>query len=64
MKKKELKILAQKIANAEFIIQNSNDPKAVSKAEKEILELSGKIHNVEEMLMLDDLVQEILSQKS
>lgn len=64
MKKKELKILAQKIANAEFIIQNSNDPKAVSKAEKEILELSGKIRNVEEMLMLDDLVQEILSQKS
>jgi hypothetical protein len=32
MKKKELKNLAKKIADAEFIVQNSTDKKAVTKA--------------------------------
>ena len=32
MKKKELKNLAKKIADAEFIVQNSTDKKAVAKA--------------------------------
>ena len=42
MKKKELKNLAKKIADAEYIIQNSDDAKAVAKAQDTILELSGK----------------------
>ena len=33
MKKKELKNLAKKIADAEYIIQNSDDAKAVAKAQ-------------------------------
>ena len=33
MKKKELKNLAKKIAEAEYIIQNSDDTKAVAKAQ-------------------------------
>ena len=41
MKKKELKNLAKKIADAEYIIQNSDDAKAVAKAQDTILELSG-----------------------
>ena len=64
MKKKELKILAKKIAEAELIIQNSLDAKAVSKAQQTILELSHKITSYEDMMMVDELVQEILSQKS
>jgi phage shock protein A len=64
MKKKELKNLAKKIADAEYIIQNSDDVKAVAKAQDTILELSGKVSSVEDMLALDDLVQEILNQKS
>ena len=64
MKKKELKNLAKKIADAEYIIQNSDDVKAVAKAQDTILELSGKVSSVEDMLALDELVQEILNEKS
>jgi hypothetical protein len=32
MKKKELKRIAEKIAKAEYIIQNSNDPQAIKRA--------------------------------
>ena len=63
MKKKELKNLAKKIADAEYIIQNSDDAKAVAKAQDTILELSGKAMSLEDMMIIDELVQEILSQK-
>ena len=64
MKKKELKNLAKKIADAEYIIQNSDDAKAVAKAQDAILELSGKVMSLEDMMIIDELVQEILNQKS
>ena len=63
MKRKELKILAQKIVNAELIIRNSEDEKAVEKAKNDIIELSGKAMSLEDMLVIDEMVQEILSQK-
>ena len=63
MKTKELKNLAKKIANAEYLIQTSSDSKVISKAEAEILELSGKATSVEDMLKLDELVQDILMKK-
>lgn len=64
MKKKELKNLAKKIAEAEYIIQNSNDAKAVTKAQDQILELSGKAMSLEDMMIIDELVQDLLKQKS
>lgn len=64
MKRKELKNLAKKIAEAEYIIQTSDDSKAVSKAENEIIELSGKATSLEDMMIIDEMVQEILSQQS
>ena len=64
MKKKELKNLAKKIAEAEYIIQNSDDAKAVARAQDAILELSGKAMSVEDMIAIDELVQDILSEKS
>lgn len=64
MKKKELKNLAKKIAEAEYIIQTSDDSQAVSKAQNAILELSGKAMSLEDMMIVDELVQEILSEKS
>ena len=64
MKKKELKNLAKKIADADYINKNSDDAKAVAKAQDAILELSGKVSSVEDMLALDELVQEILNEKS
>lgn len=64
MKRKELKNLAKKIAEAEYIIQTSDDSKAVSRAENEIIELSGKATSLEDMMIIDEMVQEILSQQS
>ena len=61
MKRKELKNLAQKIAKAEKIIQTSDDPKAIKKAEQEIMELSHSVHDLEDMATVDEFVQEILS---
>ena len=64
MKKKELKNLAKKIADAEYIIQHSDDSKAVAKAQDTIFELSGKAMSLEDMMIIDELVQDILSQNS
>ena len=63
MKKKELKALAQQIAEAELIIQQSDDKKEVSKAQRKIVELAKKVTNFEDIMDLDELVQEILSEK-
>ena len=63
MKKKELKNLAKRIANAELIIQTSSDKKEINDAKKEIIELSNHAIDLEDMIILDELVQDILSQK-
>lgn len=65
MKKKDLKVLAKKIADAEYIIQSSTDQKAIRQAQETILELSGKSKlTMEDTFILDELIQEILSQKN
>lgn len=64
MKKKELKNLAQKIAKAERIVQTSDDPKAVKKAEQEIMELSGHVESIEDMVTIDEMVQDLLNKNS
>ena len=60
MKKKELKNLAAKIAKCEKIIQTSDDKKAIHQAENEIMELSGKVTSLEDMIAIDELVMELL----
>lgn len=60
MKQKELKNLAKQIANAERVIQTSDDSEAISKAQNTILSMSKKGMTVEEMTIVDELVQEIL----
>lgn len=64
MKMKELKNFAQKIAKCERIIQDSDDKSAVRKAQEEIMKLSGQVHSLEDMVIIDELVQEILSNKT
>lgn len=61
MKKKELKRIAEKLAKAEYIIQTSDDSKAIKRAQQEIIELSGNVHDLEDMVVVDELVQELLS---
>ena len=62
MKTKELKNLAKKIAKAELIRSNSEDPEEIKNAENEIIKLSGKISGIEEMLLLDDFVQDYIQE--
>ena len=64
MKRKELKNLAKKIAKAEAIIQANEDSGAVQKAQEEIFELSGHVQALEDMMIIDEMVQEILSQNT
>ena len=62
MKKKELKNLAQKIANQERIIANSDNPNEVTAAQAEIMRLSKQIHDFQDIDLIDELVQELLKE--
>ena len=64
MKQKELKNIAIKIAKNEFIIQTSKDKEEVEKAQDEILKLSHRVSSLEDMMMLDDLIQELMTKIS
>lgn len=64
MKKKELKNIAIKIAKNEFIIQTSKDKEEVEKAQDEILKLSHKVSSLEDMIILDDLIQDLMTKIS
>lgn len=64
MTKKQLKQLAKKIANYEFTIQTSNDPYKVNEAKDRIAQLTESSDlDLEEMVSLDDMIQNILSEK-
>ena len=60
MKTKELKNLAKKIANAELVVQTSEDPQVVRKAYNQIIELSRQVHSLDDITTIDEMVQEIL----
>lgn len=64
MKRKELKNIAKKIAKAELIVQTSEDPVAIKKAQQEIMELSGQALSLEDMTIIDEMVQEILGSQT
>ena len=60
MKTKERKNISKKIAEAEYIIHTSDDLEARSRAEQEIMKLSGRVENWEDVAAIDDLVQDYL----
>ncbi len=60
MKKKELKNLAKKIAQAEYVLQNSEDIDEKQQARDEILKVSSGVHSFEDLDLLDEMVQEFL----
>lgn len=61
MKRKELKVLAQKMAKCERIIQDSSDKKAVESAQREIMKLSRGLKSLDDILILDEMIQDILA---
>lgn len=60
MKKKELKNLAKKIAQGEYILQTSTDIDEKQQARDEILRISSGVHSFEDLDILDEMVQEFL----
>lgn len=64
MKTKELKKLAARIAKLESIIERNEDQDKVKKAQDEIMDISGRIDDVEDLFRIDELVQEMLEEKN
>ena len=60
MKRKELKALAKKIAKVEQKLRKAEDPKQKKRLEAEIMELSGQVDSLEDMVIVDEMVLEIL----
>ena len=61
MKRKELRQIAEKIAKAEKIIQTSDNEKLVKQAEQDIVNLTSSVHDFEDIIAIDELVQDLLS---
>ena len=53
--------MAKKIAKYELIVRNSDDEETIKRDESEIMKLCGHVDRLEDMMLVDDLVQEILS---
>ena len=58
MKRKELKNLAQKIAQAEINRSKAVNEEERASAERIIFGLTSRIHSMNDMLLLDDYIQE------
>lgn len=64
MKKKELKNLAKKIAQCEYVIENSKNEDEIEIAREEIMRLSSKVHDFQDLDIIDELVQNLLKDMS
>ena len=64
MKKKELKNLAEKIAKQEVIIQTSKDSAEIQAAQNEIMRLSSRVRDFQDIDTLDEMIQEYLKNMS
>ena len=61
MKRKELKNLAKKIAQAEYIIQTSDNQDEIQRAQMEIMTLSSHVDSLDDITIIDEMVQELLA---
>ena len=64
MKKKELIKLAGQIAQAELDLQESKDPDNSRELKQKIMKLSSRITSLEDIMILDELIQNKLKEKS
>ena len=60
MKKKELKNLAQKIAQYEHIIQTSQSQDEIKEARSQVMALSSKVKSLEDIMILDEMIQDFI----
>lgn len=61
MKRKELKNLAKKIAQAEHIVQTSDNQDEIQHAQMEIMTLSSHVDSLDDITIIDEMVQELLA---
>ncbi len=61
MKRKELKNLAKKIAQAEHIIQTSDNQDEIQRAQMEVMTLSSHVDSLDDITIIDEMVQELLA---
>lgn len=64
MKKKELKNLAKKIAEAEINLQNAVTPKDKEEARNKIFELSSHVKSLDDIMALDEFIQDFIKEFS
>lgn len=64
MKRKELEKLAKTIVEAEKVISDSSFEEEVNQAKEKITFLSNKIRTMEDMFLLDEMIQKIISKKN
>ena len=61
MKRKELKNLAKKIAQAEHIVQTSDNQDEIQRAQMEIMTLSSHVDSLDDITIIDEMVQALLA---
>lgn len=61
MKRKEKKQLAEKIVKYERIIQQNTDEELIKEAQARIMELSSHVHNIDDIMEVDEMVQNLLA---
>lgn len=64
MTKKELKKMAKELARLENILKTTDDSDTRYHTEQEIMSLTNKVEDLEDMVMLDEMVMTLLEQKS
>ena len=64
MKKKELKRIAEQIAQAEIALQKSSDPEYNRELKNKIMKLSSRVSSLEDVMILDELIQNKINEKS
>ena len=64
MKKKELIKLAGQIAQAEIDLQESKNPERNKELKQKIMKLSSRITSLEDIMILDELIQKKIKEKS
>lgn len=62
MTKREIKCTAQRLAELELIIRNSNDPNARYAAQEETIDICNRYRDLADMEKIDEEVLKILNQ--
>ena len=64
MTKKELKKMAKELAKLEHVLKATDDSEVRYRTEQEIMTLTNKVEDLEDMVMLDEMVMALLEQEN